>query len=310
MKVLLVAKPWRGGLAYYVYQALLKKFPNSVTWMQTYPVIWSDKLSYRKNRKRWRRELAERIEAHQHDLAIFINTVPDFNQLPYSKNRILWTTDDPRGVVSCLDPFAQVYISDPGYTSVFDVSGLQEKYAGVLSFAASTEVHYPVLTRDRNGTCFIANKDPNRDHYLADIITQKNDLTVYGNYFLRHKLFYANPLRFRPPFAFEKISHVYAKYKVSLNIHAQVVKAGTNMRSFEAAACKIPQLVEYRDGIEKLFTPDEEIVIFNNIDEYFQGLEKLKDNEFASRLAERAYQRVLAEHRYEHRLQYILDHLL
>lgn len=114
--------------------------------------------------------------------------------------------------------------------------------------------------------CFIANRDPKRDYYLKALIETGSDIKSYGNYFAKTALYWRRPTSFFPKVKTEKMGSVYAKYSASLNIHAQVVRGGTNMRTFECAAYGIPQLVEYRNGLEEYLEPDKEILVFQDTD--------------------------------------------
>ncbi|OIQ80823.1 hypothetical protein GALL_374230 [mine drainage metagenome] len=159
--------------------------------------------------------------------------------------------------------------------------------------------------------CFIANQDAKRDLWLSQLAEAGLMPTVYGNYFLQHPMFWNNPLHFRPAVATRAMGAVYARYQVALNIHAQVVREGTNMRSFECAGYGIPQLVERRPGLERLFDPDSEILMFSTVEECVAQFERLAgDARLAARLAENARRRVLAEHTYRQRATAMLQGLV
>ncbi len=70
-------------------------------------------------------------------------------------------------------------------------------------------------------------------------------------------------------------------------------------RLFEAAACGAPIVSDRWDGLDRFFTPGEEILLADTTDEVLDAL-ALSDAELA-RIAEAARARVLAEHGSEHR---------
>ena len=67
---------------------------------------------------------------------------------------------------------------------------------------------------------------------------------------------------FTPPINFKNQGKIYSKYLISLNIHASVIKHGTNMKTFEACGFEVPQIINYSPGIEGYFEPETEIMIF------------------------------------------------
>lgn len=311
MKLLLVAKPWRGGLARYLRAALDALLPGAVTWLPTYPTTFSEKIVYRRDRAAWRKKLAERISESDYDAAIFINHVPGFESLPANDGHVLWITDDPRPVVPHSSPYRRIFITDPGYREEV-APALGERFCGVLSFAYLPSVHSPAdAAADRGGFCFIANRDPKRDPYIRALCSAQKDIRVYGNYFPLHPLCWRYPGRFRPAVANQRMADVYARHLGSINIHARVVKGGTNMRTFECAGYGIAQVVERLPGLETLFSPGEDLLTFETIDELVEQMARLEsDPGFARSLAVSAARRALARHTYFHRARALLDDVI
>lgn len=309
MRILLVAKPWKGGLAQYVFDALQDLFPGQAQWITTYPDSLADYLAYRMDKRKWLRERVARINASDYDSAIFINHIPAFRQLRADRKHVLWLTDAPTLSAGDCAPFERIYLSDTGYAEdllkVIDPA----RYQGELTFACHPKVHRPAPAADNPaGCCFIGNKDRQRDLWLKGLITSGVRPVVYGNYFLRTRLFWQHPLLFRPALANAKMGEVYARYRVALNLHAQVVRHGTNMRSFECAAYGIPQVVDYRDGLTRHFAADSEIQISHTPADMVERINNLLSHpDTAVSMAQRARKRVLVEHTYYHRLLTILS---
>ena len=127
-------------------------------------------------------------------------------------------------------------------------------------------------------------------------------VTIIGNYFLHHDIFWRCPWCFRPAVANEAMGRVYARHRLSINLHAQVVRHGTNMRTFECAGYGIPQLVENLPGLEKVFEPDREIATFAEEGEMLAVLDRLlNDPAGAEAMARRARRRAFREHSYHQR---------
>ncbi|CAN5918358.1 glycosyltransferase [soil metagenome] len=67
-----------------------------------------------------------------------------------------------------------------------------------------------------------------------------------------------------------------------------------SVRLFEAAACGVPVLSDWWDGLEEFFVPGEEILVARTTDEALAALERPRDT--LSAIGERARARVLADH--------------
>lgn len=305
MRVLLVAKPWRGGLSYYVFRALQSVFPDSVQWLPMHPLTIGERLRYRRDRAGWRHRLVERINVADYDLGLFIGTFPELAQLKRRPGNVLWLNDDPRPRLKEAHAFATVYISDPGYSEDLCASVMSERFAGVLPFAHLSEFHRNIRGDVAgDGVCFIGNRDPKRDAPMERLAASRLSAHIYGNHFLRHSLFWRYPHRFRPRVPIRAMAAVYRHHQVSLNVHAQVVRGGTNMRTFECAGYGIPQVVEYLPGLDEFFEPEREILVYHSLDEMVTQLERLiADRRLADTLAVQAHKRALAEHTYEHRIR-------
>ncbi len=308
IRFLLVAKDWAGGLARYLHMALQQRDDLITHWLATHPSTMDERLVNRLNRRRWRKNLLTQINCAQRDIALFVNVPPDPEELNYHQANILWLTDAPRYTAQQLAAFSRVYVSDPGYAQeVMDIVGA-DRFAGILPFACQPQVHTPQPACADTDVCFIGNRDPDRDAYLRQLLNSKHSCHIFGNYFAAHPLFWDHPSAFRPTVSNLALAKIYARHRISLNIHARVVRAGTNMRTFECAACDIAQLVEYRPGIEALFVPDEEICLFRSTEEFASILPRvLADSGLRKTLRHNARARVLAEHTYAHRLGTLLE---
>ncbi len=308
MKVLLVAKPWKGGLARYLFDALQDLFPDETQWISTYPDSPADYLAYRMDKRKWLRERVARINASDYDCALFINHIPAFRDLRTDRKHILWLTDAPTLAKGDCAAFEHIYLSDTGYEQELLQSIDPACYRGELAFACHPKIHRRApSSTNQAGCCFVGNKDHARDIWLNGLIASGVRPIIYGNYFFRDALFWQHPTLFRPALPNAKMGEVYARYHVALNLHAAVVRHGTNMRSFECAAYGIPQVADYRNGLARHFTPTTEIQVSHSPAEMAQQVNMLlAQPEAAAHMAQRARQRALAEHTYYHRLLTLL----
>ncbi|HEV7298544.1 MAG TPA: glycosyltransferase [Tepidisphaeraceae bacterium] len=95
----------------------------------------------------------------------------------------------------------------------------------------------------------------------------------------------------------------YNEQAFTLNItRADMIAAGysPSVRLFEAAACGVPIISDVWDGIETLFTPDEEILLARSTADVLRYLRQTSDAD-RRQIGERARQKVLSAHTAAHR---------
>lgn len=309
-RLLLVAKPWRGGLAHYLERALAEYRAATVTWLASYPRGAHDALRYRISRNAWRRARADVINGAQREAALFVNLPALAASIAPHPGNVLWLTDAATVTPADLAPFARVFVSDPGYApDVATAAG--QRFAGIVPFACDPRLHAPAGGNAVRDVCFIGNRDSKREPHLRALLASGLSITVVGNYFATHALFWCSPMSFRPRVPVSGMGRIYARHRLSLNVHAEVVREGTNMRSFECAGYGIAQLVEHRRGLTELFEPEHEIVTYEQPDEVGELLRALATDEpRRTRLAVAARRRALAHHTYAHRVAQLLQDLL
>jgi spore maturation protein CgeB len=95
----------------------------------------------------------------------------------------------------------------------------------------------------------------------------------------------------------------YTAQRYTLNLtRADMIRAGysPSVRLFEAAACGVPIISDYWEGLETLFQPGPEILISESARETTRYLLEVPERERRA-IGRRARRRVLAEHTAEHR---------
>ncbi len=309
MHIALIAKPWRGGLADYVHAALRDiAGPEQVTYLPVRPVQLRDSWG-RVAKRHWYDRLYRHLETTPYDMVLFLQPTGLMQAIADSHKKVCWLVDGARIDPQLAAGVGHLFLSDPGNMDVLKTRAPAHHIAGILPFAMAPHIHCPgpaSCTADR-AMGFIANHDPKRDAWLESMFAAGLDCHVHGNYFLSHPLFRRHPLRIHPAVPVAAMQALYARYRLSLNIHAAIVQGGTNMRTFEAAGYGVPQLVEHLPGIDQLFDPDTEIATFRTIEELTAQQQRLLANPAAAtRMAANARVRVLAEHTYHHRMQTIL----
>ena len=101
---------------------------------------------------------------------------------------------------------------------------------------------------------------------------------------------------------------VYSGATLSLNHHHPMNDiAGVNTRAFELAASGACQLVDWREGLDDLFTPGREVLAYRDLAECTRQLEyHLAHPDEARAVGQAALKRALAEHTIQHRIDEIL----
>ena len=312
MKIFLVAKPWKGGLAKYVSLALEEMFPGCIRWLPTRPDTTAEQLKYRRNRHAWRASRVSIISESDPDAVIFINHMDAFRHLGHRSRHILWITDAPKLDPADAAPYGRIFLSDGGYEKEILAAAGPRVYRGELAFACHPPIHRPEPSPTRpRGVCFVGNADPARAPLLGHLFRAGIRPTVVGNYFFRHPLWWRHPLCSRPGTPNEAMGRIYARHRVSLNIHARVIRTGTNMRTFECAGFGIAQVVDRTRGVETAFDPEKEILTYDRPETMVAQIRRLlEDPARTAQIAGNARRRALSQHTYYHRILQLLSGII
>lgn len=108
---------------------------------------------------------------------------------------------------------------------------------------------------------------------------------------------------------FDELNKLYQITKININLPNPQCLTTFQQRTFEIAAAKGFQIVDYRPDLEKYFA-DDEIVTFKNISELKKKIKYfLKYPEKRKLYIEKAFERVKNNHTYEERVQNILERI-
>jgi spore maturation protein CgeB len=103
----------------------------------------------------------------------------------------------------------------------------------------------------------------------------------------------------------------YNAQRLTLNVtRADMVRAGwsPSVRLFEAAACGVPVVSDWWEGLDTFFTPGQEILVARSAAEVVHHMAHV-DQERRNRIGTAARARVLAEHTAEHRADQLEGHV-
>jgi spore maturation protein CgeB len=127
------------------------------------------------------------------------------------------------------------------------------------------------------------------------------------------------PADIRWPSNVERIEHLppaehagfYNAQHLTLNVtRADMVRAGwsPSVRLFEAAACGVPVVSDWWEGLDSFFVPGKEILVATSAAEVVQHLTSV-DEENRGKIGAAARGRVLAQHTAEHRIDELEEHV-
>lgn len=118
------------------------------------------------------------------------------------------------------------------------------------------------------------------------------------------------PERLRAPVYDRAYLQLLAGSTVTVNCHTSVSEEGLNMRLFEATGVGACLLTDTRDGLEELFEPDKEIMVYDSIAECIDKARFLRRNDSVRRrIAQAGRERTLRDHTSRARLRIVADAL-
>lgn len=98
--------------------------------------------------------------------------------------------------------------------------------------------------------------------------------------------------------------------KITLNVHPRIMKYGgmkSNHRTYEAGGCGSFVICDKTVGIEDLFVPDKEIVLYSNVNELRDKLDYyLKNDKEREKIGKNCQKRCYKDHTYDNRVKQIL----
>jgi len=115
----------------------------------------------------------------------------------------------------------------------------------------------------------------------------------------------------KPLFGIDMFNMI-STFKIGLNYHGSIAgDYAANMRMFELTGVGTCLLTDNKSNINKFFTPDKEIVTYNNIDECIEKITWLTDNPAATKqIAEAGQKRTLKDHNYKIRAEQLNEIIL
>lgn len=224
---------------------------------------------------------------------------------------------DTASITPGLIPRYALYLSFTGGPTL-DI--LEKRYgspaARVLYGSADVETHYPLRTRQRYDLGHMGTYSQDRQPALDTLLTTPaRDLP--GRRFVVAGPLYPDSIAW--PDNVRRVEHLppsghrafYASQRFTVNVtRADMARAGWSpgIRLFEAAACATPVISDDWEGLDELFTPDEEIIVARHAAEVTACLCDLGEDQRLA-MGQAARKRVLAGHTAARRAKEFLGHL-
>ena len=155
---------------------------------------------------------------------------------------------------------------------------------------------------------YMGTYSPDRQTPLEDLLVEPARMWPQGKFVVAGPQY---PSSVKWPLNVERIEHLppsehrsfYNSQRMTLNITREaMIRWGysPSVRLFEAAACAVPIVSDYWEGLETFLKPGEEILISRTAQETLSHLRNLRESELF-RLGHAARDRVMAEHTAAHR---------
>lgn len=232
--------------------------------------------------------------------------VEDFRLMDYWKN-----------IAGFYDYFFVIQKGD--FSDEMKAAGIKNYH--YLPLAASPDVHekveMPDAERDYYGSdiSFVGAGYYNRRHLFKGLLD--HDFRIWGTDWDMNSPLARCVQRSGERVDTDDIVKIFNASKININLHSSTYHNGinpfgdfVNPRTFEIASCGAFQLVDNRSALADLFEIGDEIIVFKDLEDLKQKIAYYLDHPAErERTAERAKQRVLRDHTYEHRMGEMLEYL-
>lgn len=264
------------------------------------------------------------------DLVIVGSFVPDGIQVGR------WVVETARGVKAFYDidtpvtlaaldagrpeyvdrPLIQAYDAYLSFTGGPTLERLRAAYGASRAYALYCSIdpalHYPEAVEARWDLGYLGTYSADRQPAVETLMLQPARRWPDGRFVVAGPQY---PDAIRWPANVRRIEHVppaghrafYCAQRFTLSVtRRDMVRAGyaPSVRLFEAAACGVPIVSDWWEGLDEFFEPGKEILIAHTAEEVLAILHELPE-ETARRIARAARTRVLASHTAAHRAAYL-----
>ena len=213
----------------------------------------------------------------------------------------------PNFISQSLRLMDHVFIFDSYYVDELQRAGVKNVHH--LPFACNPEIYRTIkLSNDeadiyRSQVSFMGVSQPRREKMIMEL--SQFDLRVWGPGWTFAE--YNNARVVNRVVPLEEAVKIYNASEIVLNQNHPQSVYGTNMRTFEVAACGAFQLTDHKKEMDAFFEPGAEMVYYNDIDDLKEKIQYyLSHPKERMAIAARAQLRVQLDHTYERRMTDVL----
>lgn len=236
---------------------------------------------------------------------------------------LFWNKEDPVHFETFLNTaklFDHVFTTDLDCIHRYKAA-LKHNRVYFLPFACQPEIHNPLeLYQRKDAFCFAGAyyvKYPSRtvdlENYVAELPTFK-PLEIFDRNFGKDDVNYQFPEQYQPyivgTLPYSEIDKAYKGYKYSINLNS--IKQSQTMfarRVFELLACNTLTISNFSRGVRLLF--GDLVPTSDNGAEIIKRLTALQQQAFGEeKLRLAALRKIMQQHTYQHRLNYVLEKVL
>jgi spore maturation protein CgeB len=253
----------------------------------------------------------------------------------------IWFLDDPQELKATTRKallYDYVFTVEPAAVEAYRAAGV--KSVRYLPLACFSEIQKPLKNLPEeyhSDICFVGVPFPNRVALfdkLADFFKEYKVRIIGGGqtvggdekagwlwekFLTRMDVYQGSVIdRMIPP---EEAAKYYNGARINLNIHRTsadqrfereahlgIEASGVNGRTFEIAGCSAFQIVDASRNVGDFFEVGKEITIYKNENDLVEKIKYFLSHEKERlKIAASAYQKVIDNHTYQHRLQQIID---
>ncbi|AZR72021.1 hypothetical protein BBF96_00525 [Anoxybacter fermentans] len=238
----------------------------------------------------------------------------------------IWFVDDPYDIDASkqrLYSYDFVFTNEKECVSVYERYGFDKVY--YLPLGVQTRYYYPENPPEkyRSDICFVGSPFPKRVEIIKFLYSRLPEMhiKIIGPHWNKHLPENADLIGY--PLGPDEIRKYYNGAKINLNIHrgdtehivvgqnlnTEGIKAKSpNNRTFDIAACKAFQLANFRPGLKNYFDLENELITFKDKDDLVEKIIYYIDHvEERNRIATNGYKRTISQHRFENRLEKMMD---
>lgn len=235
----------------------------------------------------------------------------------------VWFVDDPYAIDNALEvarEYDVVFTIDSGCIPFYKSRGCERVYQLPLGTDPDIFRPFPVHPSYQSDICFVGTGYQNRLDFMGALLKSINGeirVQLVGHFWEGLELPRNCKLNIRKKWVNSpETARYYNGARIVLNIHRShddplldKNKSGApghtiNNRTFDIAACRAFQLIDYRLDLDSCYTPGEEMVFFESPKECAEQIHRyLYEMEIRDEMAGKAYNKTLDSHMFVNRLR-------